>query len=89
MNLYATVQSERAKKGQGGEYLDIEIKNGDKICVAVIKVRQDRQDGQSISIWHDGMTDVSAHKDSAWNREIYDSPYQRARRAEEQKEKSR
>ena len=79
MKLYATVTSERASKGQGGEYLDIEIKNEDKMCVAVVKVRPDRLNGQSITIWHDGKTDVSTHKDSAWNREIYDSPYQVAK----------
>lgn len=79
MKLYATVESERARKGQGGEWLDIEIKNGDKLCVALIKVRPDRSNGQSITVWHDGKTDVAVHKDSAWNREIYDCPYQKAK----------
>lgn len=72
MKLYATVTSERASKGQGGEYIDIEIKDGEKLCFATIKVRTDKQDGQSITIWHDGQTDVRAYKDSAWNKEIND-----------------
>lgn len=75
MKLYATTTSERASKGQGGEYLDIEIKNDDRIVFATIKVR-----GQKIEIWHDGGTEVLVYKDSAWNREIYDSPYQKAKK---------
>lgn len=67
MKLYATVTSERASKGQGGEYLDIEIKNELKIVFATIKVRE-----QAIEIWYDGETNVTAFKDSRWNREIYD-----------------
>jgi hypothetical protein len=72
MKLYATVTSERATKGQGGEYLDIELKDEERVCFATIKVRTDRLDGQSVTIWHDGLTDVRTHKDSAWNREIYE-----------------
>lgn len=72
MKLYATVSSERATKGQGGEYLDIELKDEEGICFATVKVRADRQDGHSVTIWHDQETDVRAHKDSAWNKEIYD-----------------
>lgn len=40
MNLYATVTSERATKGQGGEYLDIEVRDKRGI-VAFIDVRED------------------------------------------------
>lgn len=39
MKLYATVQSERASKGQGGEWLDIEIKDAYKDIIGIIKVR--------------------------------------------------
>lgn len=74
MKLYATVTSERATKGQGGEYLDIELKNELKICFASIKVR-----GQELEIWYDSETEVKAFKDSAWNREIYD--YQKEKQA--------
>lgn len=72
MKLYGTVTSERASKGQGGEYLDIELKNELKIVFASIKVRN-----QVIEIWHDGETEIKSFKDSAWNREIYE--YQKTR----------
>ncbi len=86
MKLYATVTSERATKGQGGEYLDIDIKNSDKMVVATIKVRPDRLNGQSITVWHDSRTDVRVHKDSAWNRDIYETPYQQGKtKGEKQK----
>lgn len=40
MKLYATVTSERASKGQGGnEYLDIEIKDDNKEIIGKIHVR--------------------------------------------------
>lgn len=42
MKLYATVTSERASKGQGGEYLDIVIKNEHQRIVARIEVRSGR-----------------------------------------------
>lgn len=74
MKLYATVTSERASKGQGGEYLDIEIKNELQIVFASIKVR-----GQSIELWYDGESEVKAYKDSAWNRDIYN--YQKEKQA--------
>jgi len=38
MKLYASVQSERAKKGQGGEYLDIDITDEKKTLLWTIKV---------------------------------------------------
>lgn len=38
MKLYATVQSERAIKGQGGEYLNINITDERKALIAHIKV---------------------------------------------------
>ncbi len=67
MKLYATVTSERATKGQGGEYLDIEVKNEAKLVFATIKVRD-----QKLEICYDGRTEVSAFKDSAWNNGLYD-----------------
>lgn len=39
MKLYATVTSERASKGQGGEWLDIEVLNEHQRIVARIEVR--------------------------------------------------
>ncbi len=41
MKLYATITSERATKGQGGEWLDINIKESRKVTFAVIKVRKE------------------------------------------------
>lgn len=34
MKLYATVTSERASKGQGGEYLDIKVQDKNKYLIA-------------------------------------------------------
>jgi hypothetical protein len=39
MKLYATVSSERASKGQGGKWIDINI-SGEKQGIAVITVRE-------------------------------------------------
>lgn len=41
MKLYATVSSERASKGQGGEYLDIVILGEDKKPIMDIAVRSE------------------------------------------------
>jgi len=38
MKLYATTTSERATKGQGGKWLDIEIMGDHKVVIARIKV---------------------------------------------------
>jgi len=43
MKLYATVQSERATKGQGGKYLDIVINNENKENIFRVYV-EDRED---------------------------------------------
>jgi len=40
MKLYATTTSERASKGQGGNYLDIEIMGANKVVIARIKVSE-------------------------------------------------
>ena len=40
MRLYATVQSERASKGQGGNYLNIEIMDEMKKVMWTVKVRR-------------------------------------------------
>ena len=80
MKLYATTTSERASKGQGGEYIDIELKDSEKICFATIKVRADRQDGHSVTIWHDGQTSTSTHKDSAWNKELSEHRKQKGKK---------
>lgn len=42
MKLYATTTSERASKGQGGEWLDINIKDERKVTFAIIKVRKEK-----------------------------------------------
>lgn len=39
MKLYATTTSERASKGQGGKWLDIEVKDSNKRLIAVMKVK--------------------------------------------------
>lgn len=39
MKLYATTTSERASKGQGGEYLEIDITNDKKEQLAYISVK--------------------------------------------------
>lgn len=48
MKLYATTTSERASKGQGGEWLAIEVKDADRNVIAVLRIA----DGK-IGIWHD------------------------------------
>lgn len=68
MKLYATVTSERATKGQGGEYLDIEIHNEHKEIVAILKVRNvEGERGydtlRTIAVWHNGLTDVKSYAD--------------------------
>ena len=67
MKLYATTTSERASKGQGGEYLDIEIKNEYKEIVATIKIREvEGARGydirRTIIIWANGLTQVHSYK---------------------------
>jgi len=39
MKLYATITSERASKGQGGKWLNIEVIGENKVVIARIKVR--------------------------------------------------
>ena len=44
MRLYATIQSERAKKSQGGnEYLKIIIRDENKHCFAYLKIKQNNE----------------------------------------------
>ncbi len=57
MKLYATTTSERASKGQGGEYLDIEIKDENKHTFAIIKVH-----GDVVTIWHSGERVFNVYK---------------------------
>lgn len=46
MKLYATVTSERASKGQGGNHLDIDIfTTGPDKATHHVKVREDKQTG--------------------------------------------
>ena len=47
MQLYGTITSERATKGQGGKYLDIKIQTAQKNILAEITAR---------AIMNDGMT---------------------------------
>lgn len=42
MKLYATVESERASKGQGGEWIDINLKDERGITFATIEVRKEK-----------------------------------------------
>jgi len=52
MKLYATVESERAKKGQGGDYLDIDITDEDEFIVAQFKVHT-KNDGHGLLYYID------------------------------------
>ena len=52
MRLYATIQSERATKGQGGEYLKISIKGKDKSLLWSIKV-DEVNDDYVMQIWNE------------------------------------
>ncbi len=51
MKLYATVTSERATKGQGGEYLDIEIMGQGKLVIARALVRTSQEHGYTIDVY--------------------------------------
>lgn len=51
MKLYATVTSERATKGQGGEFLDIEIMGHAKVVIARAKVRTSQEHGYLIEVF--------------------------------------
>ena len=44
MKLYATVTSERASKGQGGKYLDIDIRDSKRNLIFQIKVSENKGD---------------------------------------------
>lgn len=48
MKLYATTTSERASKGQGGQWLDIEIKNEQKRLLGMIMIREKEKDSASV-----------------------------------------
>jgi len=51
MNLYATTTSERASKGQGGKWLDIEIRNVKKRLLSTITVREKDRESATIGIF--------------------------------------
>jgi|TARA_R100001530_G_scaffold1410_2_gene2568 hypothetical protein len=54
MKLYATVASERASKGQGGEHLDINIYDSNKNVCATLKVETYKDEvGDGIKIYID------------------------------------
>ena len=50
MKLYATTISERASKGQGGKWLDIEIRNEQKRLLAIITIRSKEPQSAVIGI---------------------------------------
>lgn len=50
MKLYATTTSERASKGQGGKWLDIEIRNEQKRLLAMITIRSKEPQSAVIGI---------------------------------------
>lgn len=65
MKLYASVTSERATKGQGGKYLDIEIMGDNKMAIARIKVTSSYPYEYNIDIFpvvYDACTPGSAYK---------------------------
>lgn len=53
MKLYATTTSERASKGQGGEYLDIVIYNEDKQPAIALKVTANITGGVRATVYRD------------------------------------
>jgi hypothetical protein len=48
MKLYATTTSERASKGQGGQWLDINIKDERNVTFAIIQAR--KIDGKAMPV---------------------------------------
>jgi hypothetical protein len=58
MKLYATTTSERASKGQGGEYLVIELKNEAKKVFAKFLVVKTQDNKQEIASWHNRDTNT-------------------------------
>ena len=52
MKLYATTTSERATKGQGGEYLEISITDKDKQPLWQVSISDDTED-YTIRIWNE------------------------------------
>lgn len=51
MKLYTTVTSERATKGQGGEWLDLEIMGHNKVVIARVLVRTSLEHGYTIEVF--------------------------------------
>ncbi len=55
MKLYATTTSERASKGQGGRYLDIQLQGEDKQELGVISARYDEHNKEYyLNYWSRG-----------------------------------
>ena len=52
MKLYATTTSERATKGQGGEYLEISISDKDKQPLWQVSISDDTED-YTVRIWNE------------------------------------
>jgi hypothetical protein len=50
MKLYATITSERATKGQGGKYLDINISNEKKKIICSISVSCDEYNQTTLTL---------------------------------------
>ena len=65
MKLYATIESERAKKGQGGKELMIEVMGENKMAIARIKVTSSYPYEYNIDVFpvvYDANTIGSAYK---------------------------
>ena len=63
MKLYATTTSERASKGQGGEYLQIDIYNTEKQLIAEVTVYTKPwfKNPQLRLCYNGSMVDISKH----------------------------
>lgn len=65
MKLYATTTSERASKGQGGEYLDIRLSGENKQNLGIITVRYNSHKGYIINYANPlGMWNIALIKDN-------------------------
>ena len=81
MKLYATVQSERATKGQGGQWLDIKIQGSHKEYLARIIVREDIDNHLQMEIYRNGAMPVDTDIMPLYP--IYDEPIKGERQKDE------
>lgn len=70
MQLYATVTSERASKGQGGKFLFIKVQNEEKKTIAELQIQSGCYrfwtDG-SLKTWNEGVKKTKGNKQKGDN----------------------